>query len=86
MPNDESLEVIFETADPTEVLSIKSILESAGIPFVTRREDEYDAFRGAFRGTFFNPAGRPVTFLVRADMAEEARLLLQEQEPPEEEP
>jgi hypothetical protein len=33
----------------------------------------------------FNPNGRPVAFLVPASMAEEARLLLQEGELPDEE-
>jgi hypothetical protein len=83
--NEESLEVVFETVDPTEVVIIKSLLEAASIPYVTRGEDQYDAFRGAFRGTVFNPRGRPVAFLVPAGMAEDARLLLQAGELPDEE-
>jgi hypothetical protein len=43
------------------------------------------AFRGAFRGTVFNPNGRPVVFLVPASMAEEVRMLLQGGALPEEE-
>ena len=77
MSNEESLEVVVETIDPSEVVIIKSLLEGAGIPYLTRGEDQYDAFRGAFRGTVFSPNGRPVVFLVPAGMAEEARLLLQ---------
>jgi len=77
MQNAESLEVILETIDPTEVVIVKSLLEAAGIPYLTRGEDQYDPFRGAFRGTVFNPGGRPVVFLVPASMAKEARLLLQ---------
>ena len=84
MQNDESLEVVLETVNPIEVAIIKSLLEGAGIPYVTRGEDQYDAFRGVFRGTVFSPRGRPVAFLVRASMAEEARLLLQERELPDE--
>ena len=84
MQNEKSLEVVLETTDPTEVAIIKSLLEGAGIPYLTRGEDQYDAFRGAFRGTVFSPRGRPVAFLVPASMAEEARQLLQEEEPPEE--
>ena len=76
MQSEESLEVVLETMDPTEVSIIKSLLEAAGIPYLTRGEDQYDAFRGAFRGTVFSPHGRPVAFLVPASMAEEARLLL----------
>ncbi len=83
MQNEEPLEVVFESVDPTEVAIIKSVLEGAGIPFLTRGEDEYDAFRGAFRGSVFNPRGRPVTFLVPASMAEDARLMLEAGELPE---
>ena len=74
---DEPLEVVFETIDATEAAVIKSLLEGAGIPYLTRGEDQYDAFPGVFRGTVFSRRGRPVTFLVPASMAEEARLLLQ---------
>ena len=84
MTDEEDLEKVFETADPTEVAVVKTLLDGAGIPYLTRGEDQYDAFRGAFRGTVFNPRGRPVIFLVPADLAEDARLLLQEQESPDE--
>jgi hypothetical protein len=77
MENDEALEVVFETIDPAEVAIIKSLLDSADILYMTRGEDQYDAFRGAFRGTVFNPSGRPVEFLVRASAADEVRLLLE---------
>ena len=84
MQNEEPLEVVLETMDATEVVIIKSLLEAASIPYLTRCEDEFDAFRGAFRGTVFNPRGRPVAFLVPASMADDARLLLQAGELPEE--
>lgn len=74
---DESWEIVLETIDAAEVAVVKSLLDAAGLPYVTRGEDQFDAFRGAFRGTVFSPAARPVTFLVPADMAEDARLLLQ---------
>ena len=77
MQNEEPLEIVLETIDATEVAIVKSLLEGEGIPYLTRGEDEYDAFRGAFRGTVFNPNGRPVRFFVPASMAKEARLLLQ---------
>ena len=76
MENEEPLEVVIETVDPTEVAIIKSLLESAGIPYLTRGEDQYDAFRGSWRGTVFSSRGRPVAFLVPASIAEEAKLLL----------
>jgi hypothetical protein len=85
MENEESLEVVLETVDPTEVAIIKSLLEGAGIAYLTRGEDQYDAFRGALRGTIFSSHGRPVVFLVSASRAEEARLLLQEGDLPGEE-
>ena len=84
MTDEEDLEKVFETADATEVAVVKTLLDGAGIPYLTRGEDQYDAFRGAFRGTVFNPRGRPVIFLVPADLAEDARVLLQEQESPDE--
>ena len=86
MKNEEPLEIVLETMDAAEVAVVKSLLEAAGIPFLTRGEDQYDAFRGAFRGTVFNPRGRPVVFLVPASLAVEARLLLQEGEIADEEP
>ena len=84
MQNGESFEVVLETIDPTEAAIVKSLLEGAGIPFLTRGEDQYDAFRGAFRGTVFSSRGRPVAFLVPASIANEARLLLQDGDLPDE--
>jgi hypothetical protein len=84
MENEEPLEILIETMDPAEVPIIKSLLQGAAIPFLTRGEDEYDAFRGAFRGTVISSSGRPVTFLVPSSMAEEARLLLHGDELPDE--
>jgi hypothetical protein len=77
MQNEEPLEIVLETIDATEVAIVKSLLEGEGIPYLTQGEDEYDAFRGAFRGTVFSPNGRPVRFFVPASIANEARLLLQ---------
>ena len=76
---DESWEIVLETIDSAEVAVVKSLLDSVGIPYVIRGEDQFDAFRGAFRGTVFNPSARPATFLVPADMAEDARALLRGQ-------
>ena len=76
--NDEGLEVVFETIDPAEVAIVKSLLESAEIPYLTRGEDQYDAFRGAFRGTVFSSQGRPVVFLVPTRRAADAHSLLEQ--------
>lgn len=78
MNADDALEVVFESIDPVEVAIVKSLLESSEIPFLIRGEDEYDAFRGALRTMFYNPRGRPVEFLVPADMADDVRRLLDE--------
>ncbi len=82
MQNDAALKIVLETVDPAEVAVIKTLLEAEGIPYLTRGEDRYDAFRGAFRGTVFSPRGRPVTFLVPAAIYEEARLVLSVGESP----
>src|SRR5437773_9821252 len=84
MQNGESLEVVLETIDPTEAAIVKSLREGAGIPYLTRVEDQYDSFRGAFRGTVFSSHGRPVSFLVPASVAKEARLLLRDGVRPDE--
>ena len=78
MGDEADLRVVFETVSLAQVAVIKSLLDAAAIPYIARGEDQYDAFRGAFRGTVFGRRGRPVTFLVPADLLEEARLLLNE--------
>jgi hypothetical protein len=86
MQSEDGLEIVLETIDAAEVVIVKSLLEAAGIPYLTRGEDQYDAFRGAFRGTVFNPSGRPVVFLVPAIMAEDVRGLLRQGNLPDEGP
>jgi hypothetical protein len=77
------MEPVIEANDLTEVAIIKSILEGAGIPFVTQGENQFSAFRGSFAGgSIFNPRSRGVVFTVPARMAEEARMLLEELEEP----
>jgi len=79
--DDEPLEPVIEATDPTEVTIIKSILDGAAIPFITRGESQFSAFRGAFvSGSIFNPRGRGVIFAVPSRMADEARRLLEELE------
>lgn len=74
--SDDALIAVFETGDPAEAAIVRSMLEGADIPFIAQGEDRYDAFRGAFRGTVFNPHGRPVVFLVPAGFEKEALQLL----------
>jgi hypothetical protein len=82
--HEEPFEIVLETIDPTEAAIIKSLLETAGIPYLVRGEDLYDAFRGAFRGTVFSSQGRPVIFLVPASLVSEARMVLQTGQMPDE--
>ena len=51
MGDEEDLRVVFETVSPAQAAVIKSLLDAAAIPYIARGEDQYDAFRGAFRGT-----------------------------------
>ena len=81
--DDEEFEVVFETGNATEAAIIKSLLEGAEIPYLTRGEDQFDAFRGVFRSMLFNPSGRPIVFTVPARMAGEVRQLLEETKLPD---
>jgi hypothetical protein len=82
---DEEMEPVFETFDLTEAAVIKSLFDSAAIPYLAHHEEMYDAFRGLFAATVFNPLGRPIVFLVPTRMADQARQLLDEAEIPEDE-
>jgi hypothetical protein len=77
--DDEELEPVIEANDLTEVAVLKSMLDAAGIPYLTQGEDQFSAFRGAFAGgSIFNPRSRGVVFVVPSRMAEAARALLEE--------
>lgn len=77
--DDEELEPVIEATDLTEVAVLKSMLDGAGIPYLTRGEDQFGAFRGAFAGgSIFNPRSRGVVFVVPSRMADAARALLEE--------
>lgn len=82
--DDEEMETVLETIDLTEAAIVRSLLDAAGMPYLTTGEDRYDAFQGTLRGTFFNPSGRPITFLVPARLVSDARQLLKESELPDE--
>ena len=65
--DDEPMEPVIEVNDPTEVIIIKSILEGAAIPYITRGESQFSAFRGTFVcGSILNPRNRGVIFTVPA--------------------
>ena len=73
-------EPVFECTDPTEVAVVKSILDGAGIPYLTRGEETFDALRGVRSAVRFNPLAGQVRFLVPSDLADEATALLEELE------
>jgi len=76
--DDEELEPVIEATDPTEVPIIKSMLDAAGIPYLTRGEDPFNSFRGVFAsGSIFHPRSSGVIFVVPSRMADEARTLLE---------
>lgn len=77
--DDEVMEPVIEATDLPEVAVIKSVLDAAGIPYLTRGEQRFGAFRGAFvSGSILGPGSRGVVFTVPSRMAEEARALLEE--------
>lgn len=71
-------EPVFECTDPAEVPVVKSILDGAGIPYVTRGEETFDAWHGGRSPLRFSPRAGIIVFVVPADLAEEALALLQE--------
>ena len=70
------VEPVFETADPTEVVVVKGLLESEGIPYVTTGAEKFDAFRGALSPMRINPSAGIAIFLVPTPLAEMVRQLL----------
>ena len=72
---------VFAAGDPVAVAMARALLESAGIPFVTKGEGVQDLLGvGRFPGGF-NLATGPVQFLVAREDADEARALLSENPP-----
>jgi len=82
LPRDQShyteVEPVFETADPTEVVVVKGLLESEGIPYVTTGAEKFDAFRGALSPMRINPSAGIAIFLVPTPLAGEVRKLLED--------
>ena len=70
------VEPVFETADPTEVVVVKGLLESEGIPYVTTGAEKFDAFRGALSPMRINPKAGIAIFLVPTPLADTVRRLL----------
>ena len=74
------VEPVFETADPTEVVVVKALLESEGIPYVTTGAEKFDAFRGALSPMRINPSAGIAIILVPTPLADTVRELLEEHE------
>lgn len=81
-PRDQShyteVEPVFETADPTEVVVVKGLLESEGIPYVTTGAEKFDAFRGALSPMRINPSAGIAIFMVPTPLADAVRQLLED--------
>jgi hypothetical protein len=54
------------------------MLEAAGIPCLIRGEEGFDSFRGSRSAFRYNPRAGAIVFLVPADLADDARALLQQ--------
>jgi hypothetical protein len=69
------LEVVFESAEPEELMPVEGALRAAGIPFLV---DGQDSVPGESFGGSFDPATHSGRVEVPAGRAEEARALLAE--------
>jgi hypothetical protein len=74
------VEPVFETHDPTEVVVVKGLLESEGIPYVTTGAEKFDAFRGTLSPMRYNPSAGITIFMVPTPLADTVRRLLEESE------
>jgi hypothetical protein len=70
------LVTVLETGSQSLLAVAKSILDSAGVPYVARNERLQDLFGWGRLGTGFNLAMGPVRLDVPRDRLEEARALL----------
>ncbi len=79
--HDIEVEEVFSTHDPTAIPIVTSILEAANIPFLLEGMEKFSPFRGADSALRFNPKAGTATFVVASNRAEEARILLTENDP-----
>ena len=71
----EEFETVLQTSTSEEILVVKSLLESADIPFITEGEVMNELFPADTMVTLFNPQYM-VSFNVPKDYAQEARDLI----------
>jgi len=79
---DVELVKIYETGNAAVIPVFKSLLDDAGIDYMTRGEGIQDLFGWGRFGTNLNYVIGPVQFYVRADAADEARQLAESLEQP----
>jgi hypothetical protein len=70
------VEPVFETSDSTEVVVVKGLLESEGIPYVTTGSQNFDAFRGWISPKPYSQGARTTFFMVPTQLADTVRELL----------
>ena len=75
---DTDVEPVFESWDPSEVMVVKTLLDSAGFPYVTLGAESFDTFHGGRSPMKFSPTSGSVFFLVPKGLADRARELLSE--------
>jgi len=74
-PEDEPVE-LFKTPDIALLMVVKSVLESAGIPFWVRGEEGLHLFPMSLSGGFFNTTAYGAAVLVRREDLPDASKLL----------
>jgi len=77
-PDIGDIETVFATGDPVALLAAKSLLEEAGIPYLSRGEGMQDLFGMGRLGTGFSIIAGPMELQVGARRAQEAAGLLRE--------
>ena len=75
-PDTGDVETVFATGDPVALLTAQTLLDEAGIPYLTRGEGVQDLFGMGRLGTGFSVLTGPVEIQVGARRSAEAQELL----------
>lgn len=75
-PDTGDVETVFSTGDPVALLTAKTLLDEAGIPYLTRGEGIQDLFGMGRLGTGFSVVAGPMEIQVGARRGREAMDLL----------
>ncbi len=73
---------VFETGNPALIPVVESLLDEAGVAFLTKNENLQDMFGGGRLGSGFSIILGPVQFLVREEDVPAAQSLLEDLEGP----